>query len=131
MNQIGDNMLEIHKIKDVKTIKQLANEANLEYNEKDLYLASIQNDNIVDYLCYKKVDNTYIVVYISDKSKDFQIIFGLVKTLLFLADLAKIDCVTLPSCQQRVAKAIGFTATDSYYEMKLVDYQSKCGGCCS
>ncbi len=124
-------MLEIHKIKDIEIIKQLANEAKIEYTEEDIFLASMQNDEIVDYLCYKQLKNNYIVTYISEKSNDFQIIFGLVKTLLFLADLAKIDSVTLPIYCERVAKAIGFTLTDSYYEMKLIDYQSKCGGCCN
>ena len=131
MKVIGDNMLEIHKIKDIETINKLANEANIEYTDKDVFLASMQNDLIVDFLCYKQIDNRYSVIFISDKSNDFQIIFGLVKTLLFLADLAAKECVTLPKYCERVAKAIGFTLTDDYFEMKLADYQSKCGGCCS
>jgi len=124
-------MLEIHKIKDTEEIKQLAKEANIEYNENNLFLASFQDDLIVEFLCYRKIDNKYVIIFISDKTNDFQIIYGLVKTLLFLADLGKIDSVTLPNCYERVAKAINFTATESIYEMKLVDYQSKCGGCCN
>jgi len=124
-------MLEIHKIKDDEKIKQLANDANIEYNKNDLYLASIQNDSIVEFMCYKQINNKYVVVYISDNSNDFQIIYGLVKTLLFLADLAHVDAVTLPVFYDRVAKAIGFTPAESNYEMKLIDYQSKCGGCCN
>ena len=124
-------MLEIHKINDIETINKLANESNIEYTDKDVFIASIQNDLVVDFLCYKQIDNTYSVIYISDKSNDFQIILGLVKTLLFLADLARIECVTLPIYYERAAKAIGFTLTEDYFEMKLVDYQAKCGGCCN
>ncbi len=124
-------MLEIHKIKDVETIKQLANKFKIEYNKNVVYLASYENDEIVDFLCYKQIENQYTVLYISDISSDFQIIYGLVKTLIFLADLARIDAVSLPKYHERVAKAIGFTLVDGVYEMKLADYQKKCGGCCN
>lgn len=123
-------MIEIHKLKDIETIKQLANDSGIEYNEKDLYIASVQDDSIAEFVCYKQIENRYIVIHISNNSNDFQIVFGLIKTLLFFADLGRIDAVTLPLCYERVAKAIGFTLTNSIYEMKLVDYQSKCGGCC-
>lgn len=124
-------MLEIHKIKDIDVIKQLAKASQIEYTEDSVFLASYENDEIVDFLCYKQIDNQYICLYISDISSDFQIILGLVKTLIFLADIARIDSVSLPLYYERAAKAIGFTLKDGVYEMKLSDYQNKCGGCCS
>lgn len=124
-------MLEIHKIKDVDIAKQLANKSDIEYTEDSIFLASYENNEIVEFLCYKQIENKYVVIFISDMSSDFQIIFGLVKTLIFLADLSRIDIVTLPKFYERAAKAVGFTLVNGVYELKLADYQKICGGCCN
>lgn len=120
-------MLEIHKIKDTEIIKQLATEIKIEYNENDFYLGAIVDGDIAEYLCYKQVDSAYVVMHISDKTGDFQLILGLVKTLVFLADLGRMERVTLPLFYERAAKAVGFSECDSVYELKLADYQNKCG----
>lgn len=122
-------MLEIHKIKDVEAIKQLASEINIDYNEDDIYIGAISDGEITEFLCYKQIDSSFTVFYISDKTGDFQLILGLVKTLVFLADIGKIEKVVLPLHYERAAIAVGFTANDSVYELYLSDYQNKCGCC--
>lgn len=123
-------MLEIHIIKDDETVKHLATEANIEYNNNDIYLGVYIDDKIAEYLCYRQFDKTYTVIYVSDKTNDFQLIYGLAKTLIFLADMRMMEKVTLPLNYERIAKAIGFDMDDGVYQLKISDYQSKCGKYC-
>lgn len=119
-------MLEIHKIIDTEIIKQLETELEIEYNDKDLFLGAFIDGELVEYVYYKSMQDGFIIISISNKSNDFQIILGLIKTLIFYVDLARLYKLYLPLEYERVAKAIGFTQNDNLYELNLFDYQKKC-----
>ncbi len=119
-------MLEIHKIKDDEIIKQLASELEIDYNINDMFLGAFVSGELKEYVYYKKSDDGYIIIDISDKSDDFQIILGLVKTMIFYVDLAMLNKLYLPLRFERVAKAVGFKQADSLYELDLLEYHKKC-----
>ena len=76
--------------------------------------------------CENVENNRLFDVSVSDKSGDFQITIGLIKTLIFYVDLAMLERLILPLKYDRIAKAIGFVQTDSAYELKMSEYQKKC-----
>ena len=119
-------MLEIHKIMDDEIIKKLASELEIDYNDSDLFLGAFVDGELKEYVYYKKADDGYIIIDITDKSDDFQIILGLVKTLIFYVDLAMLNKLYLPFKFERVAKAIGFKQMHSLFELDLYEYQKKC-----
>ena len=119
-------MLEIHKIKDTEIIKQLATEQHIEYNNSDLFLGAFVDGELSEYIYYKKITDGFIIVSISDRTNDFQIILGLVKTLIFYVDLERLYKLYLPLEYDRIAKAIGFVKKDNAFELNLFDYQKKC-----
>lgn len=123
-------MLEIHKINEIEIIKRLETEINLEYNKNNIFLGVYIDGEVKEYLCYRQSDDSFTVLYVSDNTKDFQLIFGLVKTLVFLADMAMAEYVVLPLFYDRIAKAVGFDKTPDNYILKISEYHEKCGKCC-
>lgn len=122
-------MIEIHKINDVEIIKSLAINDKFDYNDKNVYLGVFCDNEVIEYLCYEHNDNDYNIISISDKSGDFQLILGLVKTLIFLGDIGKKETIFLPLEYERVAKSIGFDMKDAAYELKINEYHTKCVKC--
>lgn len=121
-------MIQIHKVKDEKTIKKLATDSDIEYNENVGCVAVFENEQIIEYLLYTEQKTAYNINYISNQTGDFELILGVIKTLLFLADLGKIESINLQKNYDRVAKAIGFEQDEDFYILKLKDYHKKC--CC-
>lgn len=120
-------MIQIHKITNIETVKTLAKKNNIEYTVFHNAVAVYDGDKILEYLIYNQNNNIIAIDFISNQNNDFQLILGVLKTLLFLADLSKVTHVTLPSQYKREAIAIGFEINESNYLLKLEDYQKKCG----
>lgn len=122
-------MIQIHKIDNTEIIKSLALKDNFVYNKKNTYLGVFSDEEVVEYLCYSCDGKKYTILSISDKSGDFQLILGLVKTLIFLADIGMIELITMPLKYGRISKAIGFDTQEDFYELKINEYHAKCVKC--
>ena len=91
-----------------------------------MFIGAFVDGELCEYVYYKKTEDGFSIIDVSDKSGDFQIIIGLIKTLIFYVDLAMLERLILPLRYERIAKAIGFAKTDKAYELKLLEYQKKC-----
>lgn len=120
-------MIQIHKVNDIETVKTLAKNNNIEYTLCHNAVAVFDGDKILEYLIYCQNENVIDIEYISNQNNDFQLILGVLKTLLFLADLSMVSHVTMPLEYKRQAISIGFEENVSNYQLKLEDYQNKCG----
>jgi len=120
-------MIEIRKITDYKLIETLTEKFKLSYSGNECFIGVSSNNEILEFMQYSIVTDHIEIKYISDITNDFMLIDGLIKTLLFTTDITSIKSVLLPKYYEMAAKVFNFTDHESYYKLKLEDYNN---GCC-
>lgn len=115
-------MIEIHKISD-QTVKL---KYLLKGYENCEYFGVFDGDELLEFSVYTVENKVLNIKYISNIQNDFSLIHGLLKSIIFVADLNSTDSVTMPLEYERAAKAIGFKYKDNKYILKLEDYRNTC-----
>ncbi len=119
-------MIKIQKILDQSIKNHLINEYNLnEYKNCDFY-AVFDNEIVIEFAAYAIVNDCMEFKFVSNLNNDFSLIYGLIKTVLFAADIKTTSHATLPLNYETVAKSIGFIEYNNIFILKFDDYQNQC-----
>ena len=119
-------MLKISKIMDVNLLIPIADKFKFELSDDDLYITATIDEVVQEFLCYSIKDKSVIIKFITDNTNDFQLILGIVKTLLFTSDVCKLEKIVLPLKYKRIATALGFVQKENCFTLLLSEYKKQC-----
>ena len=114
-------MIEIRKIKDNEKINELVHRFSLKFSSEDEIVALFDSKEIYGFIQYSVYPEYYCLKYISDLNNDFSLLDGLMKTIIFYADLSRVRYIRLHKHFEHFAKMMHFEDKCDYYEFDILN----------
>ena len=121
-------MLEIRKITDDKIIESLKSECAIDFHAD--FAGVFEGGKVIEFAAYSIIDEYVNVHHISYNTKDFALIDGLIKTLIFYADLVKARYLILEPEYERFAKAFNFERNGNNFILDIYKQNKTCNCDC-
>ena len=121
-------MIEIKKITDVATAKNICAANNVEWNRNYHVIATIEQEKILHCAIFNYSDKIGEIHVISGFDDDILMLDGLCRAILNIMDINGVKDVYLPSKYEKLARKVGFQLQNNRFHLKL-DGFFKCGCC--
>lgn len=123
-------MIEIRKVKDNKTVEELKNNFGLDISLDDEIVALFDSDKVLEIMMYSLSKEYYTIKFVSNINNDFSLLDGLMKTVIFYADLACVRYLRINKDFKHFAQIMNFTEKEDYFEFDIYNadkHSCNCG----
>lgn len=123
-NREDIKLIEIHKITGADLISKLeiGNITSECYN----YVGVFDNGNLINYAGYIFIDDSLSIEILHINDNNYSLVDGLIKTLIFYADLKKIRFLKISEQYSEIAQKFNFKQINSELILDIYSQDKKC-----